>query len=121
MVEPHKPFLDSIPDHENLIKINKAMDNKIGTASYSKISDDKMFEDPDWEPYGVNLYRGMGTIYSGNVLHRAVEYKDSLETYEVPTTTFDEVMESLGIDTIDYLKIDKEGWDFQIFETIDFE
>ena len=121
MVEPHKPFLDNIPDHENLIKINKAMDNKIGTASYTKIKDDKMFNDPEWEEIGVNSYRGMGSIFSGNVLHIATEFKDVLETYEVPTTTFDEVMESLGIDTIDYLKIDTEGWDFQIFETIDFE
>lgn len=121
MVEPHKPFLDSIEDHPNLIKINKAMDNKIGTASYTKIRDDKMFKDPEWEEYGLNLYRGMGTIYSGNVLNVNPEYKNVTETYEVQTTTFDEVMESLGWDSLDYLKIDTEGWDFQIFETINFE
>lgn len=121
MIEPHKPFLESIEDHPNLIKINKAMDNKIGVANYTKIKDEDMLSDSDWEPYGINSYRGMGTIYSGNVLHVSSEYKNITETYEVQTTTFDEVMESLGWDSLDYLKIDTEGWDFQIFETINFE
>jgi FkbM family methyltransferase len=120
MVEPHKPFLDSIPDHPNLIKVNKAMDITSGIATYTKIKDSDMFDDPDYEPYGINLYRGMGTIYHGNVLHVSDIYKGHLESYQVPTITFDDLMEELGIKTIDYLKIDTEGSDFPIFESIDF-
>jgi len=121
MAEPHKPFLDSISDHENLIKINKAIDLQVGTTSYSRIRDDSRFITKNSIEEATD-YRGMGTIYSGNVLHvDTASYAGELETYDVPTTTFNEVMEELGYTTIDYLKIDIEGWDFQILKSIDFE
>ena len=121
MVEPHKPFLDNIPDHPNLIKVNKAMGAENGTVIYTKIKDETLYDDEDWERFGLNLYRGMGTTYHGNVLHVSDFYKDNLEQYEVETITFDTLMTELGITEIDYLKIDTEGSDYPIFESIDFE
>jgi len=120
MVEPHKPFLDNIPDHPNLIKVNKAMESFDGTTTYTKIKDDEHFEDPDWEKFGVDLYRGMGSTYTGNVLNVHPDYVGKTESYEVPAITFDSLMSELGITEIDYLKIDVEGGDLPIFDSIDF-
>ena len=62
----------------------------------------------------------MGTITNVTTLDTSKILKDNLEIYEVPLTTFNTMLTSLGITTIDYLKIDTEGMDFDILKSIDY-
>ena len=47
-------------------------------------------------------------------------YKDMIEQIEVGCVTFEFLMDQLGITEIDYLKIDAEGLDYDILNSIDF-
>jgi|TARA_R110000772_G_scaffold212208_4_gene322780 FkbM family methyltransferase len=114
MVDPHKPYLDNISDHENLTKVNTAVGLYDGKTTFKRISDEyiKSVDDEN--------YKGMGTITNVTTLDTSKILKDNLEIYEVPLTTFNTMLTSLGITTIDYLKIDTEGMDFDILKSIDY-
>jgi len=114
MVDPHCPFLDNIPNHENLTKVCVAIGPELATTKYYRIKDDVLkFSEQD--------YRGMGSIDPKSVLLWD-EYKGSIESNDVQVLTFDDLVRVSGIgNEIDYLKIDTEGMDLQIIQSIDFE
>jgi FkbM family methyltransferase len=114
IVDPHKPFLDNIKDHENLIKINKAVGLYNGKTTYKKISDEYV------EKTGDNDYRGMGTITELTPIHTHKKFEGHIETYSVELITIMDLLNSLKINKIDYLKIDAEGMDFDILKSIDY-
>jgi FkbM family methyltransferase len=114
MVDPHCPFLNNIPNHENLTKVCVAIGPESTTTKYYRIKDDVLkFSEQD--------YRGMGSIDPKSVLLWD-EYKGSIESNDVQVLTFDDLVRVSGIgNEIDYLKIDTEGMDLQIIQSIDFE
>ncbi len=114
MVDPYKPYLNNITDHENLTKVNTAVGLYNGKTTFKRVTDEfiKIVGDDD--------YKGMGTITNVTALTTNKTIKGNIETYEVPLTTFDSLLTSLKITTIDYLKIDTEGMDFDILKSIDY-
>ena len=114
MVEAWCPYLENIPDHENLIKVCCAMGDENGTTEFWKVKDEVL-------RHSARDYRGMGSINPNSVLVTNEYYKDKVEWYEVDVVTFDTLMSKIGLTEIDYLKLDTEGFDFKILKTIDFE
>jgi FkbM family methyltransferase len=114
MVEAWCPYLQNIPDHENLTKVCVAVGPENGTAKFWKVKDDVLEN-------SARDYRGMGTIRNNSVLETNSYYEDKVEWYDVNVATFDTIMSKFGITEIDYLKLDTEGMDFKILKTIDYE
>jgi FkbM family methyltransferase len=114
MVDPHRPFLNNIPNHENLTKVCLAIGPESTTTKYYKVKDNVLkFSELD--------YRGMGSIDPKTPL-LLDEYKGSIETYDVQVITFDDLVRVSGIgNEIDYLKIDTEGMDLEIIQSIDLD
>jgi len=114
MVDPYKPYLDNISDHENLTKINSAIGLYDGKTTFKRVTDEFITKTGDKD------YKGMGTITNITTLDTNKKLKSHLETHEVSLTTFNTMLSSLGITKIDYLKIDTEGMDFDILKSIDY-
>lgn len=114
MVDPHKPFLNNISDHENLTKVCVAVGPESKTTKYYKIKD-SFLKDFELD------YRGMGSIVPKTPL-LFDEYKGKIESNDVQVITFDDLINVSGIGTeIDYLKVDAEGMDLEIIQSIDLD
>jgi FkbM family methyltransferase len=114
MVDPHAPFLNNISDHENLTKVSVAVGPESKTTKYYKIKD-SFLKDSELD------YRGMGSIYPKTPL-LFDEYKGKIESNDVQVITFDDLISVSGIGTeIDYLKVDAEGMDLDIIQSIDLQ
>jgi FkbM family methyltransferase len=114
MVEPIEIALNQIPDHENLVKIQGAIDKEFSIRTLTKLKDEY------WDDETIDQdYLGMASLHSETILKDDF-YKDMIEQVEVGCVTFEFLMDQLGITEIDYLKIDAEGLDYDILNTIDF-
>jgi FkbM family methyltransferase len=114
MVDPHAPFLNNISDHENLTKVSVAVGPESKTTKYYKIKD-SFLKDSELD------YRGMGSIDPKTPL-LFDEYKGKIESNDVQVITFDDLISVSGIGTeIDYLKVDAEGMDLEIIQSIDLD
>jgi FkbM family methyltransferase len=114
MVEPIKITLDQIPDHENLIKVEGAIDKEMGVRTLTKLKDEYFFRDDIDKDY-----LGMASL-SPNAELLKEDFKQYIDQIEVGCVTFEFLMDQLGITEIDYLKIDTEGLDYDILNSIDF-
>ena len=115
MIEPIETALNKIPDHENLIKVQGAIDKEFSIRTLTKLKDEY------WDDKTIDRdYLGMASLHSESVLIQDNFYKDMIEQVEVGCVTFEFLMDQLGITEIDYLKIDTEGLDYDILSTIDF-
>jgi hypothetical protein len=114
MVEPIEIALNKIPDHDNLTKVNGAIDKDFNIRTLTKLKD-KFWDDPNID----RDYLGMASLYPNSELNHSF-YKDMIEEIEVGCVTFEFLMEQLGITEVDYLKIDTEGLDYDILNSIDF-
>ena len=115
MVEPIEIALNKIPDHENLIKVQGAIDKDFSIRTLTKLKDEY------WDDKTIDRdYLGMASLHPDAELLTSNFYKDMIEQIEVGCVTFEFLMDQLGITEIDYLKIDAEGLDYDILSTIDF-
>ena len=114
MVDPHQPFLNNISDHENLTKVSVAVGPESKTTKYYKIKD-VFLKNSELD------YRGMGSIDPKTPL-LFDEYKGKIESNDVQVITFEDLISVSGIGTeIDYLKVDAEGMDLEIIQSIDLD
>jgi FkbM family methyltransferase len=114
MVDPYQKYLDNIEDHDDLTKVCVAIGPERTTAKFHKVKDDVL-------KYSELDYRGMGSIDPKTPL-LLDEYKGNIESLDVAVITFDDLVELTEIGTeIDFLKLDTEGMDLQIIQSIDFE
>lgn len=114
MVDPYQPFLNNISDHENLTKVSVAVGPESKTTKYYKIKD-VFLKNSELD------YRGMGSIDPKTPL-LFDEYKGKIESNDVEVITFDDLISVSGIGTeIDYLKVDAEGMDLEIIQSIDLD
>jgi FkbM family methyltransferase len=113
MVDPIEIALDQVPEHDNLIKVYGAIDKDFSIRTLTKIKD-KYWNDNDFD----RDYLGMASLSPESAVHDLIP--EILENVEVACTTFEFLMNQLNINTIDYLKIDAEGLDYDILSSIDF-
>jgi FkbM family methyltransferase len=114
MVDPYQKYLDNIEGHDNLTKVCVAVGPEQTVTKYHKIKDE-VLENSDLD------YRGMGSIDPDTPLLLDY-YKGTIESFDVAVITFDDLVELTEIgNEIDFLKLDTEGMDLQIIQSIDFE
>ena len=115
MVDPYQKFLDNIPNHSQLTKVCVAIGPENTISKFIKVKDDVL-------KYSEEDYRGMGSIDPESALLEYEEYKGMTESIEVVVITFDDLIEITESDNrIDFLKLDTEGMDLQIIQSIDFQ
>ena len=114
MVDPLEIALNKVPDHDNLTKVNGAIDKDFNIRTLTKLKD-KFWDDPNID----RDYLGMASLHSNSKLNHSF-YQDMIEEIEVGCITFEFLMEQLNITEVDYLKIDTEGLDYDILNSIDF-
>jgi FkbM family methyltransferase len=114
MVDPYQKYLDNIENHDDLKKVCVAIGPERKSTNYYKIKND-VLEHSELD------YRGMCSIDPKTPL-LFDEYKGLIDTFTVPVITFDDLIESTQFGTeIDFLKIDTEGMDLDIIQSIDLE
>lgn len=116
-VEPLKIYLDALPDKENVIKVNCAISDFDGTVDVYWIDpqDIRTHNLPDWlrgcnsiiKPHPTAVAelsaRGLNYIYKKTICE---------------TITWETLVNRYNVTSIDYLKIDTEGHDCVILESI---
>ncbi len=83
MVEPIKITLDQIPDHENLIKVEGAIDKEMGIRTLTKLKDEYFFKDDIDKDY-----LGMASLSPKAELLKE-DFKQYIEQIEVGCVTFE--------------------------------
>jgi len=113
VVEPQKEALDKIPDYDNLVKVEGAVTTQFETLELTR------FKPEMWDKLPDQDYIGMASFIETHAIHES--HESVLEKIEVGCVPFNFLIEQLGITTIDFLKIDIEGLDFDVLKSIDFE
>jgi len=96
IVEPIKKYLDNLPRNQNVEYINAAITDKDGVVTMYHAPQEIIDNDSD--------FKGMNTLLSHS-------NPNLTESTEVRSITFDTLFNLTNINTIDYLKIDAEGYD----------
>lgn len=108
-IEPIKYYLDRLPNKLNVIKVNAAVSDYVGTCKiyYVKPKDIEKYELPEW-------FRGCNSI---NAPHPTVkkqlgEKHDSIVSIDtVNVINFETIINDYNVSSIGILKIDTEGHD----------
>lgn len=117
LVEPLQEYLNNIPDKFNRIKANYAISDYIGTGKihYVHSNDIKTYNLP-------NHVRGCNSLNSNHITtFQELKNKDLLHLYkviEVNVITFEKLLELYNVTSIGKVKIDTEGHDHIILDSI---
>jgi len=113
MIDPISIALDQVKPHPNLFKINTAIMPQEGYYDFVKPKDEHFFEfDQD--------FQGSSTFNEIMWFWDRADFDSRVERTKVYCITFDMLCSSIGLTDIDYLKIDTEGSDLSIIQSIDF-
>ena len=107
-VEPVKPLLDNLERFEGCIYENTAITD---VPVHTKVK----YYDPDWAKGWV---RGVGTLdMEMNTFESNKGWKEHERITYIDTMTLDQLIEKHDVKSIDKLKIDTEGTEYQILDT----
>ena len=115
-IEPIKYYLDNLPNKPNVIKINAACSdtNQNLQIYYIKTEDIQKYNLPYW-------VRGCNSINKPHSFTREKIgeklYDDIVTVDNVPTVTWNDIISNYNVESIDYLKIDTEGYDHIILKS----
>ena len=108
-IEPIKFYLDRLPNKEGVKKINCAIGDVDKDTHVYWVPPDKIDE------YGLPEWvRGCGSVDNPHVLIS----EDVQEPLPIRMITWDRLIDDYDIGSVEYLKIDAEGYDFNIIEQI---
>jgi FkbM family methyltransferase len=118
LVEPVVHYLNNLPNHSNIIKANFAISDTEGDISVFYIDEYKIkqYNLPDW-------VRGCNKINSKHptvlrVLQERNLSEDIITEKIVKCITFKTLIHMYGVTSITHLKIDTEGHDHVVLQTI---
>lgn len=110
-IEPIKFYLDKLPLPKNVKKLNCAvsLDNtyRMSKAYYITPEDIEANKLPDW-------LRGCNSIDTYHYQHEKLNIKHLVRIDEVEQIPIVSLFESLGVSSLDFLKIDVEGGDCKL-------
>ena len=119
-VEPIKYYLDRLPERSNVIKVQVAISNKSGAVKVYYVPDENI------KTYNLpSFVRGCNSI--NNYHPQVVELLQSsginnvdqvIQNDEVDVLTYGDLMNMYNIQSIKHLKIDTEGHDLIILESM---
>ena len=114
-VEPVKTYLDRLPNKPNVTKVNAAI------SSENKIVDLFWVEPDNQEKYNLGFTKGWATIITPHKGHTEAEMMLStgmLTKHQVEAITWSTLVERYDIESVNYVKIDAEGHDCIIVNSI---
>ena len=114
IVEPIKERLDNLAKLANVTYLNVACAKEFGKATIWKFKDEEIAKDYDLA--GMTSFRP--EVFNSKKVN---ETMSKMEKREVITMTYTNILDVAGIDRVDFLKIDTEGYDWIILQTVDFE
>jgi len=118
VVEPQKEIFDVINGRfDNVQYFNVAIANENGEADLWKFNKEWTDEDPD--------YHGMASLFHPSEkitydTHTAEYIAENVHAERVETMTYARLLELAKPDTVDLLKIDTEGFDYEIIKQVQF-
>jgi hypothetical protein len=125
-VEPLKLYLDNLPDKPNVQKINAAIvDNNLVSSVDVYYIDPKIINEQglEWWMKGCNSiekphpfhtsYFPYGAKFPRNLLEEGLVTKSTALTF-----TYGRLLKEYDVDYVDYIKLDTEGFDAIILNTI---
>lgn len=114
-VEPIKTYLDRLPDKPNVTKVNVAI------SSENKMVDLFWVEPSNQDKFNLGFTKGWGTIIKPHRGHSEAEMMLStgmLSKHQVEAITWSTLVQRYDIESVDYVKIDAEGHDCIIVNSI---
>jgi FkbM family methyltransferase len=111
IVEPISQYLDELPILDNVSYVNAAVSDHDGSGVMKVYNEDFCEKDKD--------FRGMSTLETEGLAQINAEH---IHDEEVDCITYQTLIDTHCSDfpQLDFLKIDTEGHDLKILETIDF-
>jgi FkbM family methyltransferase len=114
-IEPIKFYIDRLPNKKNVNKIQAAMSSEEGYIDIYYIEEEKIINNN--LPWWVRGSNSINKPHPFTVKEIGKELYDNLVTIEkVPTITWKNLIKNYNIKSIDYLKIDTEGYDHIILK-----
>jgi FkbM family methyltransferase len=101
----------------NLTLVNAAIAHEDGTAELYYLPKDEHSDLPVW-------YDALATFRKEVILKHAPWIPDieaRITTIEVPTVTFESMCQVRGVEGIDLLQIDTEGYDYEVIRQVDLD
>lgn len=114
-VEPIKIYLDRLPNKPNVTKVNVAI------SAENKMVDLFWVEPHNQEKFNIGFTKGWGTIINPHRGHAEAEMMLSagmLSKHQIEAITWCTLTERYDIESVDYVKIDAEGHDCVIVNSI---
>lgn len=114
-VEPIKTYLDRLPNKPNVTKVNVAI------SSENKMVDLFWVEPHNQEKFNIGFTKGWGTIIKPHRGHSDAETMLStgmLSKHQVEAITWSTLVQRYDIESVNYVKIDAEGHDCIIVNSI---
>lgn len=114
-VEPIKVYLDRLPNKPNVTKVNVAI------TAENKMVDLFWVEPHNQEKFNIGFTKGWGTIINPHRGHAEAEMMLSagiLSKHQIEAITWFTLTQRYDIESVDYVKIDAEGHDCVIVNSI---
>jgi autotransporter strand-loop-strand O-heptosyltransferase len=112
-IEPIKYYIDRLPNKQNVIKVQAALSTEDGEVDVYYIDDWKIEENN--LPWWVRGSNSINNSHPFAIKELGEELYNSLVTIEkVPTISWKTLIDTYGVESIGYLKIDTEGHDHVI-------
>jgi autotransporter strand-loop-strand O-heptosyltransferase len=109
-VEPIKYYIDKLPNKNNVIKVQSALSTTDGDVDVYYIDEQKITDNN--LPWWVRGSNSINNPHPFAIKELGEELYNSLVTIEkVPTISWKTLIETYGVESIGYLKIDAEGHD----------
>jgi FkbM family methyltransferase len=115
-VEPVKSLLDAIPSNDNHIKVNVAIHDKDGKASFYKLKDE-FLADKEHRTYERGMSCLEGCDNEEKRITKSVRF-NRFEKITVPTISLNSLLTTYDIEDVEILKIDTEGYDCFILKQL---
>lgn len=107
IVEPVEEYINNLERKQNVQYMCCVVGEKLGVTKFYRWLPDIIESDHD--------FRGMSRIEP-----KSNEHMNNMIETEVPMITYDALLKMNNISRVDFLKIDTEGYDFRILQTVDF-
>jgi len=109
VVEPIKRYIDSLPDRENVIKVNAAisMDGNTDDAKIYYIPEEIIDSNSD-VPF---FFKGCNSLNEYHPLHLEHDLKHLVKIDVVPCMTILDLFKKYDVESVTYLQTDTEGAD----------
>ena len=119
VVEPQRDIFNVINGRFDDIKyFNVAIANENGEADLWKFNQNWTDEDADYHGMASLLHPTQKITYA---THEAEHIADNVHAERVETMTYARLLELAKPESVDFLKIDTEGYDYEIIKQVQFE